>query len=215
MTDGKVDYSKFLSGRKSGIVAVTLVIVLAVSAGLNIHYHSSTQSLTNSVEGATVDVAREFSFSLSCARNILNSSVTPDNVNDRINTFRYHLQTAWGLLHALRIYLLSSYESQLLIIGDLIANMTSGSGGVGDTLYLLAYRANLTLLVQAFQELDATASRKISTISVELREAFEFQTRDHTVETFSIIPSRIENAVNAANDLKGILNEWVAKYSPP
>lgn len=216
MTEGKGYYPKSLLRKISGIVLVTLVIVTVISAGLNIYYYNSTRTLTNSVEGTTLEVAREFFFSMNYATLILDSQVTSDNVGDLVNALRYHLQTANGLLRALRIYLVPSYESQLHIIEDLLTNMTvSGYEGVGDTLYLLQYQGNVAVLIQAFHELNTTASQKINAIGLELEEAFDFLKRNDTVETFNVIPSRIENAVNASNDLKGILDEWLAKYSPP
>lgn len=206
---------KLLPRKKSKTVLLGLVIaILIISASLNLYYYNLSQTLTNSVEGATLEVSREFSFSMNYATLILDSQATPENIYNLITNLQYHLQTAWGLLRALRIYLIPAYETQLQVIEDLLINMTvSGYGGVHDTLWNLRSQGNVTLLIQAFEELNTTASQKINYIGFELREAFDSLRQDGTVVTFNIIPSRIENSVNAANELKGILNEWITKYS--
>jgi len=206
---------KLLSGKKIKTVLLGLVIViLVISASLNLHYYNLSQTLTNSVEGSTLEVSREFSFCMDYVTLILDSKATPENIYNLIRNLQYHLQTAWGLLRTLRIYLIPAYEKQLQIIEDLLINMTvQGYGGVSDVLWNLNSQGNVTLLIQAFQELNATASQKINDVGFELSEAFDSLRRDGTVVTFNIIPSRIENSVNAANELKGILNEWITKYS--
>lgn len=206
---------KPLSGKKIKTVLLGLVIViLVISASLNLYYYNLSQTLTNSVEGATLEVSREFSFSMNYVALILDSQATPENIHNLITNLQYHLQTAWGLLRTLRIYLIPAYENQLQVIENLLMNMTvSGYGGACDVLWNLRSQGNVTLLIQAFQELNVTASQKINDVGFELREAFDSLRRDGTVVTFNIIPSRIENSVNAANELKGILNEWITKYS--
>jgi len=216
MTEEKETHpSKLLSGKKIKTVLLGLVIViLVISASLNFHYYNLSQTLTNSVEGATLEVSREFSFCMDYVTLTLDSKAIPENIYNLIRNLQYHLQTAWGLLRTLRIYLIPAYENQLQIIEDLLINMTvQGYGGVCDVLWNLNSQGNVTLLIQAFQELNATASQKINDVGFELSEAFDSLRRDGTVVTFNIIPSRIENSVNAANELKGILNEWITKYS--
>jgi len=206
---------KPLSGKKIKTVLLGLVIViLVISASLNLQYYNLSQTLTNSVEGATLEVSREFSFSMNYVTLILDSQAKSENIYNLISNLQYHLRTAWRLLHTLRIYLIPAYENQLQIIEDLLINMTVQDGGVCDVLWNLNSQGNFPLLIQAFQELDATASKKINDVGFELRESFDSLRRDGTVVTFNIIPSRIENSVNAANELKEILNEWISKYSP-
>jgi len=205
---------KLRLGKKTKTVLLGLVIViLVISASLNLHYYNLSQTLTNSVEGATLEVSREFYFSMNYVTLILGSQAKPENIYNLISNLQYHLQTAWGLLHTLRIYLIPAYQNQLQIIEDLLINMTVQNGGVCDVLWNLNSQGNFPLMIQAFQELDATASKKINDVGFELRESFDSLRRDGTVVTFNIIPSRIENSVNAANELNEILNEWITKYS--
>jgi hypothetical protein len=117
-------------------------------------------------------------------------------------------------MRTLRIYLVPTYENQLQTIEDLLTNMTVGGyGGVSDTFSNLQGQGNITLLIQAFQELNATASQKINEVGLEIREAFVSVRRNHVVETFTIDASKIEDAVSAADDLKDVLDEWITKYS--
>ena len=205
---------KLRLGKKTKTVLLGLVIViLVISASLNLHYYNLSQTLTNSVEGATLEVSREFSFSMNYVTLILDSQAKSENIYNLISNLQYHLRTAWRLLHTLRIYLIPAYENQLQIIEDLLINMTVQNGGVCDVLWNLNSQGNFPLMIQAFQELDATASKKINDVGFELRESFDSLRRDGTVVTFNIIPSRIENSVNAANELNEILNEWITKYS--
>jgi hypothetical protein len=172
-----------------------------------------SQALTGKVQGATLETARGFHYSLSYAAIILQSEPTSENVRSLIRYFKYHIQSAIEYTRALRIYLLpSSYGDSLLIIEDLLWNITvGGAGGVSDTFDRLGW--NVSMVIDAFKELNLTASEKIFGMGHEVAEAFDGLRRDHTIESFSIIPSRLENAVSIANDLKAVLNEWITKYS--
>ena len=202
-----------LRGKKTRNVLIGVVLaVLMVSAVLNIYYYNSSQALTKRIQGATLEAARGFSFSLVYARIVLESGAEPENVDASVRDFMFYIDDAIWFLRALRMYLLPSYEDSLLIIEDLLWNVSGGGlGGVRDTFSYLLWNASLK--VTAFKELNLTASQKIYEMGHELREAFDSHRRDHTVLTFRIIPSRLENAVAIASDLETIFNEWITKYS--
>jgi hypothetical protein len=205
------------SSRGKRIITIVLgvaIVILIISASLNVYYYNLSQTLLNDVEGATLEVSEEFYFAMNNIASTLSSQATSENIPSLITALQYHMQTAWRLMRTLRIYLVPTYENQLQTIEDLLTNMTVGGyGGVSDTFSNLQGQGNITLLIQAFQELNATASQKINEVGLEIREAFVSVRRNHVVETFTIDASKIEDAVSAADDLKDVLDEWITKYS--
>jgi DNA-binding transcriptional ArsR family regulator len=201
--------TKKLGGRKvrKALLGAVLVI-LAVSTTVNIYFYNSSQDLTKRIQGSTSETAIEFDFSLVYATNVLESEANSQNIHALIRYFNFYMQSAWDNVRTLRTYLLPSYENSLLPIEDLLRNVTTaGLGGVGDTLDMLASRTNFTIAVEAFKELNRLASGKFSAMGHEIANAFEY------TGTFSIVSSRLDNAIQIANDLKSILEEWVIKYS--
>jgi len=193
------------------IVLLGVVLtILIVSAALNIYYYNLSLALTKRVQGATLEAAGGFQFGLVHAANILKSDAKPENVRTLVSDFNFHIYSALMYLRALRMYLLPSYEESLLVIEDLLWNITvQGLGGVSDTFAGLSSE----MRVDAFKELNIVASEKIFDMGLEVAGAFISHRRNHVVQTFEIIPSRLENAVLIANDLESILNEWITKYS--
>lgn len=188
-----------------------LIVLLLVSSYFGFYYHNLSESLTRRIQGATLEAARGFQFSLYFATNILECEVEPENIQALIGYFNDHIHSATYFLQALRIYLLPSYEDSLLIIKDLLWNIhLPVEGGVYDTFSSIT---NVSLKIEAFEELNLLASEQIDEMGFELAEAFESLRRNNIVQTFEIDPSRIENAVSIANDLETILSEWSTKYS--
>jgi hypothetical protein len=197
-----------------------IVAGLLLSSYFAVHYYNSSQALMERIQGATLEYAPWLHYNLLYATDVLESlefETERENIRDLISFFRQYIWSAMGYLRTLRIYLLPSHENSLLIIEDLLLNMcVSSLGGVSGTfdhLLDLPWMANASVVTTAFKELNQVASEKIDAMGFELVEAFESLRRDHTVQIFRIIPSRVENAVLIANDLKTILNEWVTKYS--
>jgi hypothetical protein len=187
-----------------------LVVVLLASSYFGIYYYNSSKALTGRIQGATLEAAMGFHFSLYYATTILKSEAEPENIDALIRYFSDHVHSAIYFLRALRMYLLSSYEDSLLIIEDLLLRNIWAVGSVYDTFTSIT---NVSLRIDAFKELNLVASEKIDEMGHELAEAFESLRSDHIVQTFEIDPSRIENAVIIANDLKTILNQWITRYS--
>ena len=193
------------------VLVGALIVVLLVSSYFGVYYYNSSKALAGRIQGATLEAARGFHFSLLHATTILESEADPENIRALICYLGDHIYSAIRFLRALRIYLLPSYEDSLLVIEDLLWSIiVSGLGGVSDTFRGLT---NVSMVIDAFEELNLVASEQINEMGFELAEAFESLRRDHTVQTFKVDPSRIENAVLIANDLKTILNEWITKYS--
>jgi len=196
-----------------------LVVVLLVSSYCAVYYYNSSQALMRRIQGATLELARDFHFSLLYATDVLESleyETERENIRDLIGYFRWYIYSARGSLDILRTYLLPSYEDSLLIVEDLLWNMCVTSlGGVSNTFEHLLdlWSTNASLVTTAFKELNQVASEKIDDMGFELAEAFESLRRNGIVQTFKIIPSRMENVVAIANDLRTILNEWATKYS--
>ena len=198
-----------------------LVVVLLVSSYFAVYYYNSSQALMRRIQGATIESAREFHHILLYATDVLESleyETERENIRDLIDYFTWYIYSARASLHTLRTYLIPSYEDSLLIVEDLLWNMyapsLNGVGNVFETFgHLLdLWRTNASLVTTAFNELNQVASDKIDEMGFELAEAFEWGRRNGDVYTFKIIPSRMENVVAIANDLRTILNEWVTKY---
>lgn len=203
---------KFRGKEISKVLLCTVLITIIVLTAFNIYYYNLSQAHTGKVQGAILETARGFHFSLSYASDILRSEPTYENVRSLIGYFRRYIVSGIGYIRALRIYLLpSSYGDSLQIIEDLLWNITvSGAGGVCDTFDSID---NVSILIDAFKELNFTASQKIFDMGFEVAEAFEGIRRNYTVISFNINHTRLENAISIANDLKSILNEWTIKYS--
>jgi DNA-binding transcriptional ArsR family regulator len=200
--------TKKLSGKKVRKALLSaILVILIVSTSMNVYYYFSSQDLTKRIQGATSETAKEFLFSLGYATAVLEAEANPQHINALIRYFNFHMQSAMDNIRTLRDYLLPSYENSLLPIQDLLLNISvGGTGGVCDTLYTLASETNVAVAVEAFKELNRVASEKLFAMGNEVANAF------NTIEPF-ITPSRLDNAVRIANDLKDTLNEWIIKYS--
>lgn len=64
--------------------------------------------------------------------------------------------------------------------------------------------SNVSLAMDAMAELKQVASQKISEMGHEVSEAFTGT---------GVNTSRLNNAINLANELQTILNQWIDKYS--
>lgn len=203
---------KFRRKEISKVLLCAVLTIVIVLAAFNIYYYNLSQALAGKVQGAILETARGFYFTLSFASDILRSEPTSQNVRSLILYFRYCIQSGIEYIRALRIYLLpSSYEDSLQVVEDLLWNITvSGAGGVCDTFDSLQ---NVSILIDAFKELNFMASQKIFDMGFEVEEAFEGIRHNHTVISFNINQTRLENAISIANNLKTVLNEWIIKYS--
>lgn len=188
----------------------SLVVVLTVSSYFSVYYYSSYNVMARRLEGAALEGARGFRLSLSYAAAVLQSGPEPESIDGLIDHFNNHIHSAIRCLRALRAYLLPSYEDSFLALEDLLWSICAqGLGGVYDTFIGIV---NVSVRIDAFKELNVVASEKISEMGDEVVEAFESLRSNHIVVAFSIEPSRIENAVSAANSLRTILCEWSARY---
>ena len=231
-----------LGGKKIRSVLMGAVLaILVISAALNIYYYRSSQETTERIQGATFETAWGFEHSLNYATWALESleseakranaslsndmrAVARENAHTLIRHFQWHIYSARRFLFAFRLYLLPSYGESLLIVESLLDYMSVGGlGGFSDTLdYLMSlWWTNVSMVANAFEEINLVASDKIREMGNELLEAFEGCIRRFTgdmkrfigMESFRIDHSRLENVVLVASELRTILNEWVAKYS--
>lgn len=195
---------------KYGLIG-SLVVVLTVSSYFSVYYYGSYNAMARRLEGAALEGAKGFHLSLSYATAVLKSRPEPENIDALIDHFNNHVHSAIRCLRALRAYLLPSYEDSFLALEDLLWSICAqGIGGVIDTFISIV---NVSVRIDAFKELSLVASEKISEMGREVAEAFESLRSNHIVLAFSIEPSRIENAVSAANSLRTILGEWSVRYS--
>jgi hypothetical protein len=224
---------------KYALVAA-LVAALLVSSYLVVYYYGYYARTHERIQAATAATASAFEDSLYYATLTLESleseakhanaslsydirAIAHENAHTLIRQFHWHIRSARRSLDAFRLYLLPSYGESLLTVRELLLNMSVGGlEGVSDTLdYLMSlWYTNVSMVVNAFEELNLVASDKIREMGFELQEAFygiQRITGDNTrfigMKSFTIDHSRLENVVLIANDLKTILNEWVTKYS--
>lgn len=203
------------SSRKIWAVLLSIVIIiLTISASLNVYYYNLSKIEESNVDGAAYEAAAQFrlcSFQISSA---LQTDPTVNSIGSLLQTLGYHLTTAWNMMHMLKGYLLSDYKVQMQTIEVLLENMTvGGARGVMDTLYSLL-GSNNTLLMQAYRELGMKASQKIVDMGNEVGLAFwERIGNNDAVLEFRVDQSKIENATSICADLKTILNTWETTYS--
>ena len=224
------------------VLVGALVIGLLLSSYFSLHYYSSSQELTERIQGATAETAEGFHDSLGLATLALESleseakranastsydvrEVACENARTLVRHFRGHVLSARRFLFTFRLYLLPSYGESLQIVEKLLWNMSFGGlGGLSDTLDYLTdfslWRTNVSMVANAFEELNLVASDKISELGNELPEAVEAvkrftgdMKRFIGMESFRIDHPRLENVILVANELRTILNEWVVKYS--
>jgi parallel beta-helix repeat protein len=182
-----------------------LLITTIVLAMLSVNYYGLSQALTKNVQSAMASTAQGFDLCLVYATVILKSEPNTGNIFDLIDYFTYYMTSSTDYMRVLRSLLPSSYGESLVVVEDLLWNITvGGAGGVSDTFGIIASRTNVSTVIAAFKELDFVASDKISQMGHEVAEAFS---------SLSIDSSRIENIVSIANGLKTTLDEWIVKYS--
>jgi hypothetical protein len=211
--DGKSSNVHLPSRRIWAVLLGVALIVVVILASVTVYYYNLSWMNEGNVDGAAFEVAAQFELSTYQISSTLQTYPTLDNIANLLSSLDQRLQTAWYLVRTLRMYLLTDYRAQMLTIENLLENMTAGGfRGVYDTLSSLL-GSNNALLIKAYKELNVNASQKIIGMGTELSGAFWERTGNNdAVLEFRVDPSRIENATNICNDLKGILNAWETKY---
>ena len=128
----------------------------------------------------------------------------PERVDTCIYAYVYCAQGALESVGALR-ELNPQHEGLLKTIEDVVrvlAIAIDKPPTVPQILYKVS--SNVSLCMDAMAELRQMAAQKIGEMGHEVSEAFT----SSTVDT-----SRLNNAINLANELRNILNQWIDKYS--
>jgi hypothetical protein len=215
--DGRSSNVHMSSRRIWAVLLGVVLIVVVILASLTVYYYNLSKMNEGNVDGAAYEVAFQFRLSTYQISSTLQMYPTLDNIASLLITLDQRLQTAWNMVRTLRMYLLTDYRTQMLTVENLLENMTvEGYGGVYETLSRLL-GSNNALLIRAYKELNVNASQKITDMGTELSDAFweRIGGNNYTVLEFRVDPSKIENATNICNDLRGILNKWETKYSLP
>lgn len=197
------------SRRIRNVVLASLIVGLVLLASLYTYSYYSLQAEIRTRQDATVIVAGGFWMTLNRACMVLDSQlgqVKPENVEDLVRNFQMYGQSAWDFLRTLRS-LHPDYDDLFSRIDDLFFSMFLGmpDEGVMNMFALLSW--NRTIEVIAFQELNLTASPRISEMGHETAEAFA------NMHSLGIDPQRLDNAVSIASQLQEILDTWILKYS--
>lgn len=193
---------------KRDVWKYTLVGILMISISLTLYSNSMlTNSLAN-INTGSCEAAISFSSSLDRATSFLNVH-KPEEINISIQAFT---DLGQGALEALRTltYLNPANERTLRPVKDsvitLFAANNSNSFTVSQVLEQLreASSTNASAAISAITELRETTSQKIREMGSEVAEAFT---------TEAIDTSRLDRAVNLANELETTLNEWISQHS--
>jgi hypothetical protein len=185
-----------------------LVGILLVSIGLNVMNYSTLQNSLARVNLGTGQAAISFSLSLGRATAFLDVNV-PEEVNKSIQAFtdvgQGALEDLWTLT-----YLNPSNEKALNVVEDVITTLFEAKDNPKTVPHVLEQlrigsSVNASTVLNAIAELKAITSQKSEEMGIEVAEAF---TREGGVDA-----SKLDNAVNLANDLKTALNQWISKYS--
>ncbi len=212
----------------------SLVIGLLLSSYFSISYYYSSEALTRRIQGATLENAEGFWLSLNYATYALETleseakranasisdevrAVARENARTAIRHFGWHIGSARYFLYTFRVYLFPSYEDALLIVEHLLWDMSvTGRGGLRDALEHLMSRwsTDISMVANAFEEINLLASDKINEMGLELAESFAHTSRrDGVVYFFEVDHSRLENTILIANELGAIFDELVAEHA--
>ena len=182
--------------------------IILISIGLNVINYSTLQNSLARVNLGTSQAAISFSLGLGRATAFLDVDV-PDEINKSIQAFT---DVGQGALEDLWIltYLNPSNERALNVVEDVVTTLFVARDAPATVLQVLEQlrigsSVNASTILNAITELKATTSQTIEEMGVAVAEAFA---REGGVDT-----SRLDNAVNLANDLKTALNQWISKYS--
>lgn len=211
-----------------------VLAILVISVSLNIYFFNSSQAYFNSLQAslkenrwASRDMAMSFHHCVGRATDIRNllwtyrEGIHPhetgpdeDNIEALIEGFfyemRYSRRFLWGLMDLNPE--LSEYEKPLYFINRFIdytiIEWKSFTGGptVRSVLAHLLDDAqrfrNYSIPVSAFKELDQISFQKTDALGTEVMESFA-----------PFNATRLYNTVNMVQELQGILDQWIDKYS--
>jgi hypothetical protein len=184
-----------------------LVGILLVSISLNVINYTGLQSNLTKINLGTSQAAISFSLSLGRATSFLDVDV-PEEINKSIQAFtdvgQGALEDLWTLT-----YLNPSNEKTLKAVEDAVTTLFVAKDNLQTVPQVLEQlrkisSANASTTLNAIAELKAITSQKLEEMGIEVAEAF-------TREAVDI--SRLDNAVNLANDLRATLDQWISKYS--
>jgi len=218
---------KKLSGKKiRNILMAAVFVILVISAALNIYYYNSLQASLEKNSRASRDLALAFEKNVVRATDIeyllwtyreglRETEPNEGNIEALIGGFFYEWDYAednFRMLMTLNPEL-SDYEKPLYLIQKFIiytivrweAPYTAGPT-VRSVLYHLLSEAhsfaNYSIPLTAFKELNQTFFQKIDELAYEVVMSFA-----------PFNPTRLDNAVNMVEELQGILDQWIDKYS--
>jgi DNA-binding transcriptional ArsR family regulator len=217
---GKVRGKKIRS-----VLMGAVLVILIISATFNIYYFNSLQASLKKNRDASSYLARDLHISVFRATNIAyllrmyrgglgETEPNEDNIEALIGGVFNEMEYAWSFLYGLRDLHpeLSEYEKPLYVFDEFIFRtfITFESHGGGPTVRsvldnLLAEAhtfGNYSIPLTAFKELAQTSFQKINEWSSEVVESF-----------FPLNRTRLDNTVNMVEELQGILDQWIEKYS--
>lgn len=216
---GKLRWKKIRS-----VLMSAVLVILIISATFNIYYFNSLQASLKKNRGASSYLARDLHISVFRATNIAyllrmyrgglgETEPNEDNIEALIGGFFNEMEYAWSFLYGLKELHpeLSEYEKPLYVFDEFISTfITFESLGGGPTVRSVLDNlleeaqtfGNYSIPLTAFKELAQTSFQKINEWSSEVVESF-----------FPLNRTRLDNTVNMVEELRGIFDQWIDKYS--
>ena len=217
---GKLRWKKIRS-----VLMGAVLVILIISATFNIYYFNSLQASLKKNRGASNSLATYLQISVFRATDIAyllstyreglgETEPNEDNIEALIGGVFNEMEYAWFFLYGLRQLHpeLSEYEKPLYVIDKFIFHtfiVFESSGGGPTVRSVLAHLlsqahtfGDYSIPVTAFIELNQTSFQKINEWSSEVAESF-----------FQLNRTRLDNTVNMVEELRGILDQWIDKYS--
>jgi hypothetical protein len=192
---------------KKNIWKYALIGILIASICLNVYYHILLQNNTRQIYRGSMYAGTAFAASLGRATFFLNVQ-KPETIGTCIKAYVYHAQEAGEIVRILRelnpqhTNLLKACMHAVEDVVRVLAIAIDEPPTVPQILYRVS--SNASLAMDAMAELDQLASQKIGEMGHEVSEAFTGTGVD---------ASRLNNAIDLANELQNILNQWIDKYS--
>lgn len=189
--------------KKRNVWTYALAVVLIVSICLSIYHYILLQSSTHQIYRGSMKAGTAFTANLGRATFFLNVQ-KPERIDTCIYAYVYCAQGALENIWTLR-ELNPQHKDLLKPIEDVVRVLAIAIDQPPTVPQVLAIvSSNVSLAMDAMAELKYVASQKIGEMGHEVSEAFTGT---------GVGTSRLNNAINLANELQNIINQWIDKYS--
>lgn len=192
------------------VLVAVLVAALLWSTYLNININNSLQASLENDRNALHSALFGFRVSVGEATHI-DSEPNEDNIRTLVEDVFDEMFNSWMLLRVIEDLNpeLRGYEKPLYFVDNFICytfisgESFTGGPNVRSVMGHLLTSSNCSIPVTAFKELNQISFKKIDELAIEVTESF----------STPFNATRLNNTINMVEELQGILNQWIAKYS--